>query len=61
MTVYSLIINRDKIGTINFGNLYDSLLSIGLKDGQLVMEPEKWRAIRDSVVGVSGVLAWVTC
>ena len=56
MTVYSLIINRDKIGTINFGNLYDSLLSIGLKDGQLVMEPEKWRAILDSVVGVSGVL-----
>ena len=39
-TIYSLIVNGDKIGSRNFANLYDSMLiasSIGLKDGQLSM------------------------
>ena len=31
------------------------------REGILLKEFEKWRAIRASVGGVGGVLAWVTC
>ena len=40
MTVYSLIVNGDKIGRRNFANLYDGVLiasSMGLEDGQLLI------------------------
>lgn len=40
LTVYSLIINGDKLGARNFANLYDCVLmasSIGLKGGQILM------------------------
>ena len=40
LTVYSLIINGDKLGARNFVNLYDCVLmasSIGLKGGQILM------------------------
>ena len=40
LTVYSLIINGDKLGARNFANLYDCVLmtsSIALKGGQILM------------------------